>query len=402
MASRDIEDLAQEVFLVMWRRWRDYDAERPLRPWLAGIAGNVARAHLRRSGRESTIDPMEWAAPEPSSEDQLATRRLAKAVSGVLAGLPERHRKLLVMHDVDEVPVREIALQHGVSVFTIYTRLRRARRALAKGLKRWEVPGPRRRPAGRWLFVACAAAVAAAVLLVRLPSPRPAPVERPLARGVIGYWRVDERAGSTAARDLSAGVNPCALRRLDPNQAWTAGARGGAIALSGQGWLECSQPRLFAAVDQELSISVWIKAAPSPGLRALVSRQLDDGRLDRFYLGIDGGRQAVVFSSHLWKGILRHPLPPEAWSRWIHLTAVHSADGVSKLYLDGREVVRRQTKGGSMAGGTNPLIVGGAINGPPGAPAEERFEGGLDELVIYNRALTDGEVAALSGRVRRP
>jgi RNA polymerase sigma-70 factor (ECF subfamily) len=397
--SADIDDLAQEVFLVLWRRWRDYDAERPVRPWLAGIASNVARAHLRRSGRETAFGTIECLTPEPSSEDQLAGRRVANVVAGVLASLPERHRKLLVMHDVDEVPVREIASQLGVPVFTIYTRLRRARRALAEGLERRRSVVPYTPSANRrWIITACATAGAAAVLLLwQLVCPVRPPATHPLPRGVIGYWRFDERPGSTAALDLSAGGNPCALRGLDPGRAWTTGPRGGALALTGQGWLECSRPAPFAALKEELTLSVWVKAPPAPGLHALVSRQLDDGRLDRFYLGIDGGRQVVVFSSHLWKGIIRYPVPSQAWSRWVHLTAVHSA-GESRLYIDGREVMRRRTTRGSMGGGTNPLIVGGAINGPSGSEAEERLEGVLGELVIYDRALSSAEVAALADR----
>ena len=48
----DAEDLVQEVFLVMWRRWAEYDTTRPLRPWLAGIAFRVAYNYRQRSGRE--------------------------------------------------------------------------------------------------------------------------------------------------------------------------------------------------------------------------------------------------------------------------------------------------------------------------------------------------------------
>ena len=33
----DAEDLTQEVFLVVWRRWRDYDPHRPLRPTTGGV-----------------------------------------------------------------------------------------------------------------------------------------------------------------------------------------------------------------------------------------------------------------------------------------------------------------------------------------------------------------------------
>ena len=50
--AADVEDLAQDVFLVAWRRWSAYQADRPLRPWLAGIAFRLASKHHVRRRRE--------------------------------------------------------------------------------------------------------------------------------------------------------------------------------------------------------------------------------------------------------------------------------------------------------------------------------------------------------------
>lgn len=44
----EAQDLAQEVFLVAFRRLREIDAERPLRPWLFAIAANLIRNHRRK------------------------------------------------------------------------------------------------------------------------------------------------------------------------------------------------------------------------------------------------------------------------------------------------------------------------------------------------------------------
>ncbi len=50
--SRDLDDALHEVFLVMYKRWDDYDRDRPLRPWLFGIAFRVASGQRRRGARE--------------------------------------------------------------------------------------------------------------------------------------------------------------------------------------------------------------------------------------------------------------------------------------------------------------------------------------------------------------
>src|SRR3954451_2557419 len=80
VAPADAEDLAQDVFLVMWRRWADYQADRPLRPWLAGIALHVAQRHGRRRQREipgADVDAPDDRAP---LEDQLAADHARRLV----------------------------------------------------------------------------------------------------------------------------------------------------------------------------------------------------------------------------------------------------------------------------------------------------------------------------------
>jgi RNA polymerase sigma-70 factor (ECF subfamily) len=132
----DAEDLAQEVFLVMLRRWEAFDGQRPLRPWLAGIAYRVAYNHRERVRREvpgGLID-REDAADGP--EEHLASARARGLVLKALDGLPEKQRTVMILHELDGVSPREIATLLVVPLFTVYSRLRLARRAFGAEVKR--------------------------------------------------------------------------------------------------------------------------------------------------------------------------------------------------------------------------------------------------------------------------
>jgi RNA polymerase sigma-70 factor (ECF subfamily) len=72
VAAADAEDLAQEVFLVMWRRRADWDAGRPLRPWLFGVALRIAHEHRHRRGREAPVGLVDQADERPRGEEQVA------------------------------------------------------------------------------------------------------------------------------------------------------------------------------------------------------------------------------------------------------------------------------------------------------------------------------------------
>jgi hypothetical protein len=73
----------------------------------------------------------------------------------------------------------------------------------------------------------------------------------------------------------------------------------------------------------------------------------------------------------------------------------HTADGTTRLYLDGVEVARNQVERRKLTGTAGPLMIG-AGHSRKVREMGQRFEGAIDELCLYNRALSDEEVAALA------
>jgi RNA polymerase sigma-70 factor, ECF subfamily len=129
----DIEDLVHDVFVVVHRHLGDYDPTRPLRPWLFGISVRVL-ADFRRTARNrhevvgDAGEPVDAAAtPHERMERVEARTLLLKA----LDRLDLDQRAVFVMHEIDEVPVPEIAAALSVPVNTAYSRLRLARAGVA-------------------------------------------------------------------------------------------------------------------------------------------------------------------------------------------------------------------------------------------------------------------------------
>jgi RNA polymerase sigma-70 factor (ECF subfamily) len=124
----DLEDDAQEVFLVLNRKWGDYDPSRPLRPYLFGIAFRVVAARRRRLLRETPYAVEDLAGTDPREEEAFEEAAKRRLVLAALSRVPLRRRAVLVMHDIDEIPMREIVKTLSVPLFTGYSRLRKARR----------------------------------------------------------------------------------------------------------------------------------------------------------------------------------------------------------------------------------------------------------------------------------
>ncbi len=141
-APSELEDLAQEVFVALCRSWPDYDTSRPLRPYLFGIAFRIAIAHQRKRRREVGLTLVDVPDTAPGPDDLLAAKKKRALLLKAIESVPLRRRAVLVMHELDGVPVQEIAATLGVPRFTIYSRLRTARHELENALRRLTMAGP--------------------------------------------------------------------------------------------------------------------------------------------------------------------------------------------------------------------------------------------------------------------
>lgn len=136
VASQDVEDLAQEVFVVVHRRLTDYDPSRPLRPWLFGVTYRVARDFLRRLGRRREV--LSEGVDDLEQGDEASQHEIRQLVLSALGKLSLERRALLVLHDIDGTPIPEIADALGVPLNTVYSRLRLARQSFAAAIRELE------------------------------------------------------------------------------------------------------------------------------------------------------------------------------------------------------------------------------------------------------------------------
>jgi RNA polymerase sigma factor (sigma-70 family) len=503
----DAEDLVQDVFVVMCRRWADFRPGRPLRPWLAGIAFHVAKSHLRRHGREVLKSDIDLEDGRPVAEDRLMSEGARKLVLKVLASLPERHRSALIMHDLDEMAVPEIAQTLGIPLASAYTRIRRARIAFAEGLKRHEelpLPGDQvrrgaglgiealfaieRKPpgvaaafrqralararavateaaAGRWPDASGAGAVRTSTIarlaegaglatllgaaaffvwmLARSPaaqvdpsggeanravaltvppagprwasaalaaSTRPSAVPRlieavpgapgaTLGVGLGSYWRLDDGHGSLVARDASGHGNDCRLIRGKPELGWVDAPRGGGLSLGPGGWLECQQPSTPALTGAEVSAALWIRIDKLRKYHGtLAVRQLISGAEDLFYFGIL--QSDLVLYSAVWQPARIAARIENPIGRWIHVAFTRRRDGLTKLYINGVVAAEEQAEALASGPAPGPLLVGAAFKRPRhNRDVIKRFQGAIDEIMVYERALSDDEVATIASGI---
>jgi len=137
VGASEVEDLAHEVFLVLRHKWGEYDPSRPLRPYLFGIAFRVAGAHLRKRVREVPQLILTPEAPETMQPElALQTKQTRAMVLAALDQIPLPRRAVLVMHEIDEVPMHDVAATLSIPLFTAYSRLRKARKELAAVIRR--------------------------------------------------------------------------------------------------------------------------------------------------------------------------------------------------------------------------------------------------------------------------
>lgn len=155
----DAEDLVQQTFLQAFRRWDQFKGEAAPTTWLYTIAARACERHRRRrSGEPQHLESIDDLLPSkerkvvdlPASDegplDAQLRREARDAVGRGIAKLPVKLRMALVLKDIVDLTVPEIARILGLKEATVKTRIHRARltlrRELARKLPRKSAPPP--------------------------------------------------------------------------------------------------------------------------------------------------------------------------------------------------------------------------------------------------------------------
>jgi RNA polymerase sigma-70 factor (ECF subfamily) len=129
--ERELPDLVHDVFVAVHRRLVDFEAYRPIRPWLFGITFRVVVGHKRRMAYRceelSADEPDERADDAPRADEQIEDAERRRMVHEALEVLDDDKRAVFVLHEIDEVPMAEIAAALEIPKNTAYSRLRLGR-----------------------------------------------------------------------------------------------------------------------------------------------------------------------------------------------------------------------------------------------------------------------------------
>jgi RNA polymerase sigma-70 factor (ECF subfamily) len=140
VSDRTADDLAAEVFVVAFAQRQKYDLARDCaRPWLYGIATNLAGTHWRQEQRRyRALARTDARQVSPSDEDLVADRVSASAtgpaLAAALAALEAGDRDVLLLVALAGLDYAEVAQALGIPYGTVCSRLNRVRRRLREAL----------------------------------------------------------------------------------------------------------------------------------------------------------------------------------------------------------------------------------------------------------------------------
>jgi RNA polymerase sigma-70 factor (ECF subfamily) len=139
----DAEDIAQQVFLRVWKNAKRYRPDARFTTYLFTITRNLVFNETRRRGRKKEVSADEIEentgllaeeCAELRPDNQLLQEELRRAVDRAIALLPEAQRMAVVLRRYEQLPYEEIAKVLDLSVSAVKSLLFRARTALRESL----------------------------------------------------------------------------------------------------------------------------------------------------------------------------------------------------------------------------------------------------------------------------
>ena len=207
-----------------------------------------------------------------------------------------------------------------------------------------------------------------------------------LSSGLVGFWPLTDGGSSTTAKDISTGAND---GTLDTTVSFSNGELGNNAEFSPDGVNDGIATSYSPNGLSAFSVSAWVRSdGDSLGTTYGKIASSDHGGGIDFMVQKSTGQPRVYAGSGL---SIPNVNPPA--NQWNHVAATWASGGSPKIYVNGEEVTysTQTTYTGSLST-SNSIMIGdnSAISRP--------IEGGIQNVRIYNRALSATEVATLYNR----
>lgn len=142
----EAEDIAQQVFLRIWKSAARYEPQAKFTTWLFTITRNLVFNEVRRRQRKPTVSVQEREETThrvvedvqgSSPDEELLRSEMEAAIDRAIEALPEKQRLAVVLRRYEEMPYEEIGAVLSMSVPAVKSLLFRARTQLKESLEKY-------------------------------------------------------------------------------------------------------------------------------------------------------------------------------------------------------------------------------------------------------------------------
>lgn len=143
----DAQEAVQDALITIWNKIDQFEGRSAFTTWLHRVTANAALMKLRKNkkfeqhvaleddGPDHDLPVLQLADPREGPGDSLVRGELGERVRTAIDALPEPYRTTVLLADVDELPMEEIASAMNVTVPAVKSRLHRGRLALRQALE---------------------------------------------------------------------------------------------------------------------------------------------------------------------------------------------------------------------------------------------------------------------------
>jgi glucose/arabinose dehydrogenase/PKD repeat protein len=208
-----------------------------------------------------------------------------------------------------------------------------------------------------------------------------------LPPGLVAGYRLDQTTGTTAP-DISANNTTGTLVNAP---AWTTGKYGNALSFSGNNYVDLGNPTSLRLTGS-MTLSAWINISANPFDDGAIVGKLSGAGWQLKTSPDTGVRTAAVqVSSNGSNSIQRYSNTVLATNTWYHVAGVYDATARTlDIYING--VLDNGVLSGTVPAAQTDANVNVNIAQRTGIPGTFNFQGRIDEVHVFNRALSASEI----------